>query len=373
MRPGNQAVGLTDQRNEALTNLSQLINITTQQQSDGTVSVYNSGQFLVNEGNVRPLAVVNTNNDGQQVANLALKGSNIPLSITSGEVGGLINSRDQILGGFLDQLNSLAGTFASEFNQIYSTGQGLNGYTTLTGTTSVANPAAPLDAAGLPVTPTNGTFQVQVLNTTTGLTQTTQIDVLENGMENDTTLNSLAGQLNGISGLSASVNSSGQLKISTTSPDVQVAFAGDTSGALTALGINTFFNGNDAAGLSVNSAVTSNPSTFAASAGGIGVDTQVAQQLAGFASLPLASAGGSTISDVYNNLAANVTQGSSVAQAASSAAATYEQSLQSQQQSISGVSLDTQTVDMLQYQQAYEASAKYISEIDSLLQTLLQL
>jgi flagellar hook-associated protein 1 FlgK len=370
---GNQAVGLTDQRNEALTNLSQLINITTQQQSDGTVSVYNSGQFLVDDGNVRPLAAVYTNNDGLQVADLSLKGSNIPLSITSGEVGGLINSRDQILGGFLDQLNSLAGTFASEFNQIYSTGQGLNGYASLTGTTSVANPAAPLDAAGLPVTPTNGTFQVQVLNTTTGLTQTTQIDVLENGMDNDTTLNSLAGQLNGISGLSASVNSSGQLQISTTSPDVQVAFAGDTSGALTALGVNTFFSGNDAGSLSVNSAVASDPTTFAASAGGVGVDTQVAQQLAGFASLPLASAGGSTISDVYNSLAANVTQGSSVAQAASSAAATYESSLQSQQQSISGVSLDTQTVDMLQYQQAYEASAKYISEIDSLLQTLMQL
>ena len=185
---GNQAVGLTDQRNEDLTNLSQLINITTQQQSDGTVSVYNSGQFLVDEGEVRPVAVVTSNNDGLQVANLSLKGSNVPLSITSGEVGGLINSRDQILGGFVDQLNSLAGTFASEFNQIYSTGRGLNGYTNLTGTTSVANPAAPLDAAGLPVTPTNGTFQVQVLNTTTGLTQTTQIDVLENGMDNDTTL-----------------------------------------------------------------------------------------------------------------------------------------------------------------------------------------
>ena len=112
---------------------------------------------------------------------------------------------------------------------------------------------------------------------------------------------------------------------------------------------------------------------FAASAGGIGVDTQVAQQLANFASLPLASAGGSTISDVYNSLAANVTQGSSVAQSAASAATTYESSLQSQQQSISGVSLDTQTVEMLQYQQAYEASAKYISEIDSLLQTLTQL
>ena len=151
-----------------------------------------------------------------------------------------------------------------------------------------------------PVTPVNGTFQVQVYNTTTGLTQTSQIEINENGLSNDTTLNSLAAQLNGISGLSASVNSSGQLQISTTSPELQVAFAGDTSGTLAALGINTFFTGTDAASLSVNSAVANDPTTFATSAGGIGVDTQVAQQLAGFADLPLASAGGATISDVYN-------------------------------------------------------------------------
>jgi len=369
----NQAVGLSDQRNEALSNLAQLMNITTQQQSDGTVTVYSSGQYLVDEGEVRPVAVSNSNVDGLLVSNLSLQGSNVPLSITSGEIGGLINSRDQILGGFVDQLNSLAGTFASEFNQLYSTGQGTSGYTSVTGTTSVADPSAPLDAAGLPATPVNGAFQVQLYNSTTGLTQTSQIEVNENGLSNDTTLSSLAAQLNGIGGLSASVNSSGQLQISTTSPDTQVAFAGDTSGTLAALGINTFFTGTDAATLSVNSTVVSDPTTFATSAGGIGVDTQVAQQLAGFASQPLASAGGATISEAYNTLAASVTQGSSVAQSNASAAATYQSSLQSQQQSISGVSLDTQTVDMLQYQSAYEATAKYISEIDSLLQTLTQL
>lgn len=370
---GNQAVGLTDQRNEALTQLAQLMNITTQQQSDGTVTVYNSGQYLVDEGEVRPVAIDNTVQNGQLVANITLQGSNVPLSITSGEIGGLINSRDQILGGFVDQLNSLASTFANEFNQLYSTGQGSSGYTSLTGTTSVANPAAPLDEAGLPVTPVDGSFQVLVQNTTTGETQTSQVEISENGLSNDTTLNSLVGQLNGISGISASVNSSGQLQINTTSPNLQVAFSGDTSGTLAGLGINTFFSGNTAATLSVNSAVVNEPTTFATSATGIGVDTQVAQQLANFASLPLASAGGATISDVYNTVAANVTNGSSVAQSTNSAATTYEQSLQSQQQSISGVSLDTQTVQMLQYQQAYEATAKYISEIDSLLQTLTQL
>ena len=211
----------------------------------------------------------------------------------------------------------------------------------------------------------NGTFQVLVYNSATGLTQTNQIEINENGLSNDTTLSSLAGQLNGISGLSASVNSSGQLQISTTAPDLQVAFAGDTSGTLAGLGINTFFSGTTAATLGVNSTVVNDPTTFATSAGGIGVDTQVAQQLANFANLPLASAGGATLSDVYNSVAANVTQGSSVAQSTASAAATFEQSLQSQQQSISGVSLDTQTVDMLQYQEAYRVGQIHFGDRQS--------
>jgi flagellar hook-associated protein 1 FlgK len=367
------AVGLTDARNSALSSLSQLMNIKVQEQPDGTMTVYSGGQYLVNEGVVRQVQVDNSTNRGQQVANLALAGSDTPLSITSGEVAGLINSRDNILGGFVDQLNSLAGTLSSEFNKIYSTGQGLSGYTQVTSATPVSNADAPLDETGLAVTPVTGDFQVQVYNTQTGLSQNTDVHVVESGLGDDTTLNSLAAQLNSISGLSATVNAQGQLTIATTAANTQVAFSGDTSGALAALGINTFFTGSDAGSLSVNSAAVQDPSTFAASAGGVGVDTNVAQQLANFANVPLASQGGSTLTAMQNTLVANVTQGANVAQSASDGATSFQQSLQSQETSVSGVSLDEETVSMLEYQHDYEASARFISTISSLLDQLVQL
>jgi flagellar hook-associated protein 1 FlgK len=367
------AVGLTDARNSALSSLSQLMNINVQEQPDGTMTVYSGGQYLVNEGVVRQVQVDNSTNRGQQVANLALAGSDTPLSITSGEVAGLINSRDNILGGFVDQLNSLAGTLSSEFNKIYSTGQGLSGYTQVTSATPVSNADAPLDETGLAVTPVTGDFQVQVYNTQTGLSQNTDVHVVESGLGDDTTLNSLAAQLNSISGLSATVNAQGQLTIATTAANTQVAFSGDTSGALAALGINTFFTGSDAGSLSVNSAAVQDPSTFAASAGGVGVDTNVAQQLANFANVPLASQGGSTLTAMQNTLVANVTQGANVAQSASDGATSFQQSLQSQETSVSGVSLDEETVSMLEYQHDYEASARFISTISSLLDQLVQL
>ena len=51
---GSDAVGLRDQRNSALTQLAQLIDIKTQEQPDGTVSIFAGGDFLVLEGTAVP-------------------------------------------------------------------------------------------------------------------------------------------------------------------------------------------------------------------------------------------------------------------------------------------------------------------------------
>ena len=270
----SDAVGLTDQRNVALSDLSKLIDIKVQNQQDGTVSVYTGGDYLVLGGTTCTIKVVDSSDRGQTVSQLLLAGINSPLKVSSGEVAGLIKSRDTVVGGFLDQLNSFSKTLAFEFNKVFSSGQGLNGYQQLTSTNTVDNPTHELDAAGLPFTPVNGSFQVQVTNAKTGLTQTNNVTVDLNGLDNDTSLNDLASQLNSISGLSASVTPEGKLSIKSNSPDEQFAFSNDTSHILAALGVNTFFTGNSATSLGVNQALLDDPSKFAASAGGIGQDTQ---------------------------------------------------------------------------------------------------
>jgi flagellar hook-associated protein 1 FlgK len=349
------------------------MNITTHQEKDGSVSVYSGGDYLVFEGEVRPVKVDVSSDRGLQAANIRLAQTDSPLPIDSGQIGGLINSRDQILGGFLDQLDSFANTLSTEFNKIYSTGQGLNGYQQVTSTTPVNDVNAPLAAAGLAIPPANGIFQVLVYNKKTGLTQTTNVQIQENGLDTDTSLANLATQLNSIDGLSATTTPDGRLSLKTTSSDQQVAFAGDTTGVLSALGINTFFTGKGALGIGVNQTVVNDSSTFATSQGGVGNDTLIAQQLAQFEQLPLASQNGATISNVYNQMASSVTQGSSVAKSQSDSAALFANSLQSQQQAISGVNIDEETVNMLQYQRGFQASAKVISTLNDLLNLLVQL
>jgi flagellar hook-associated protein 1 FlgK len=370
---GSDAVGLEDQRLQALQSLSQLVGVQTVQQTNGSMSVYVGGEYLVSDGVVRNVETNQSSNGGQTVTNLAISGTNTPLVSSSGQLAGLIQARDTILPGFLGSLNSFTGTLISEFNKVYASGQGLDGYTTVTSQSAVDDPNAALSAAGLSFPPSNGSFQVQIYDQTTGLTQTSNIDVNLTGSKTDTTLTQLAAELNGVSGLSASIGSDNRLSIACTSPNQEFSFANDSSGVLTSLGINTFFTGSTAADIGVNSDVQNNPSLFAASQGGFGADTNNAAELATFASTPLASQNGSTITDLYNNMVNGVTQGSAQAQSTSASADAYATSLSSQQLAESGVSIDAQTIKMLEYQQAYQATAKYISTIDSLLQLVAQI
>lgn len=123
----------------------------------------------------------------------------------------------------------------------------------------------------------------------------------------------------------------------------------------------------------MNSYVQNDPSLFAASQGGINTDTNNAVQLTSFANTPLTSQNGNSLTDLYNNMVNNVTQGSAQAQSTAASADAYATSLSSQVLATSGVSIDTETIKMLGYQEAYQASAKYISTLDGLLQLLTQL
>jgi flagellar hook-associated protein 1 FlgK len=369
-----QAVGLRDKRNLALSNLSQLVDIKVQEQPSGADNVFVGGDYLVFEGTSRQVQTVYTSDQGFQKAAVQIAGSQAPLGGGSGQLSGLLVARDQILGGFLDSLNKFSGTLANEFNKVFSSGQGLTGYQTLTSTNAVTNANQPLDAAGLPFTPVHGSFQVLMRNTQTGLTTTTDIPINLNGLgDQETTLTSLVSSLNGVNGLQASITPSGNLSLATTSPNTEFSFANDTTGTLAALGVNTLFTGSTAATLGVNQVMLNDPGKFAASSTGIGGGTDNAVLLAGFGDQPLDSQNGNSINVLQTKLTADVTQGSAVAQSIGDGFQTFQDALTAQQTATSGVSIDEEAVKMISYQRTYQASAKYIATLNDLLNTLVQL
>jgi flagellar hook-associated protein 1 len=240
----------------------------------------------------------------------------------------------------------------------------------------VANANVALDEAGLAFTPVSGYFEIIVSNKTNReLTLTREILIDLDGIDEDTTLATLAQQLDAVDGISASVTSTGQLQIESDSTDADFAFSGDTSGVLAALGLNTFFTGSTAATIGVNDEVKgiSNAGKFATSLGGVGEDSENAVRLAVFLDRPLEAANGISLSDLYNQLLNEITHGSAVSQSVADGFRTFEGSLEGQAQAVSGVSIDEEAVKMLTLQRIYQASAKFIQTISELLDVLVKL
>jgi flagellar hook-associated protein 1 FlgK len=368
----SDAGSLRTTRQIAVDRLSELIGIHVSEQPSGGLSIAVGGEFLVFEGQRREVGIGTSSVDGARTGIINFESTDSPLNTTSGELTGLYAARDEIVVGFLSRLDGVAATLAFEFNKVYSQGQGTVGFSQLTSVDGVTNSNLALDEAGLEFTPESGTFDLLVRSKEDNLTRTHTISIDLNGLDEDTTLATLAQQIDAIDGVSASITTAGQLSIRADSTDIDFSFSGDTSGVLAALGLNTFFTGSSAATLGVNDEVIgiNNVGKFAASLDGVGIGTRNAERLAAFMDQPIESAGGASLSELYDQLINQVTQGSSVAQSVAEGFRTFEGSLDGQAQAVSGVSIDEEAVKMMTLQRIYQASAKYIQTISELLDLL---
>ncbi len=369
----SDAGALRDQRNAAVDRLAEIMDIQISEQPSGALNVSVDGEYLVFESRRRLVSTNKTSEDGVILDTIQFDETKSPLNVTSGELAGLYESRDTVVKGLFDQLDEFARTLVFEFNKLYSRGQGLTGYEEVTAEFPVDDPDLELDAAGLPFTPTSGSLDVLLHNVDSGLHTTHTILINLDGIDLDTTLNDVASAIDAIDGLSSSITSTGELTVSSDSADLTFAFAGDTSGLLASLGINTFFSGTNAGNLGIKDYLEADAGKFAASAEGIAEDTKNGVDLAGFMERPLEAAGGELITDVYDQIVNNVAQGSAVATAVKDGFITFEQTLEGAHDAVSGVNLDEEAVKLLALQRLYQVSARYIKELSDLLDILVNL
>jgi flagellar hook-associated protein 1 FlgK len=368
------ANSLLDKRDAAVTKLSQLINVTTKIQPNGSMNVYIGSDPLVEATDDRGLTLTQNQNGPASAPTINFADDKGTASVTSGEIGGLLSSQGQITT-ISNQLDTQANSLVFELNKLHASGQGTEGFTTVTSTNSVSDPTAALDSptSGLANAPANGSFVVHVTNTSTGLSTSTLVKVsLTGNPATDTTLNSLGGELSGVAGVTASV-ANGKLTIGAADPGEQISFSQDSSGTLAALGINTFFTGSDAATIGVNSTIESNPGLVAAAQNGDPGDNQTATAIAKLDTTPVASLNGSTLSDAYQSMVTGVANTVANATTDSTSSQAVVQTLTAQRASLSGVSLDEETVNLIQQQNAYSAAARLITTVNEMLTSLMDI
>jgi flagellar hook-associated protein 1 len=148
----------------------------------------------------------------------------------------------------------------------------------------------------------------------------------------------------------------------------------DQNGAA-GLALFTYTPGAEATSLAVNAAVGTDPTkvVVAASASTPG-DTSVAARIADLASSGTFGTGGlHTPVDAYASFIGQVGADSQQAGEMQSNQNVVLEQLDNRRSSISGVSLDEEATDVIKFQKAYQASAKVITTINAMLDTLMNM
>ncbi|GGO84920.1 flagellar hook-associated protein FlgK [Marinobacterium nitratireducens] len=128
---GQSAFELLDQREEAIRQLSSLVDVQVTDQSNGELSVFvGNGQPLVVGMTANPMQAYPGDPDPSSFdVGLVVAGRNTELTaqISGGELGGLLQYRDESLGKSLDELGRLALVLSETMNEQHKLGMDLDG------------------------------------------------------------------------------------------------------------------------------------------------------------------------------------------------------------------------------------------------------
>jgi flagellar hook-associated protein 1 len=261
---GQSAGTFIDQRQQAIDQLSSLVDVSVIQSNNTLTLTTANGTALVSGQQSFQLS---TEPDSSGMQQIFSQGTNITSTIVSGQLGGELQARDQQIPAIQSQLDTLASDLANSINSVQTAGYDLNGNVG----TDLFNPP-----------PASGT------------------------------------------GAAAS------LSVAITDPSLIAASSDGTQGS----------NGN-------------------------------AQVMYALSSQSIIS--GQTPTNYYSSIVFNVGNASSNANAEQSASNLVLQQLNDQRSSVSGVSLDQEAANLIQYQQAYAASAQVVTTINDMMYAVINM
>lgn len=308
-------------------------------------------------------------------------GVNVDGRTSGGSLAGLFLARDDVVVPARDELDDLSRSLIWEVNSLHSQGAGLEAQDSLTGAYSVEDQTAALSNCGLTFGDAiqAGTLELVIYDADGAVSTTADISVAPSE-----SLDDLVADINAACGgeLTASVDGDGRLVLSAaTGQSFEVA--GDSSSVLAALGLNTFFNGNDAGDIAVCSSIAGDLAHI--NAGAVGDDglvasggNDVASSIARLAEQEVAigtgrSSSESTYSEFLGGLVSFIGSAAASAESKGSYAEVSAQYYSDQQASASEVNVDEELVNLTKYQQSYQAAAKMIEVTRSLMDTLLDM
>ncbi|MGH7244002.1 MAG: flagellar hook-associated protein FlgK [Phycisphaerales bacterium] len=384
------ANSLRDQRDQVIGELSKLVDVTAVDQPDGSTNILIGSTPVVLAGHSRGMRFDMTEINGKLEVSVKAKDNSEFLDIQSGQVGALLSDRKSSVESTGNALNSIASQLIFEVNKLHSTGTNKDGLTASSGTLSFAtadrtrslNDTYNTATSSLPFQTQSGGFYVTVKQTGTNATQTVRINVDVDGVDNagnpgfadDTSAESIRSAIGAIPGMTATFDAEGKLQIKAQS-GFSFSFSDDSSGALAVLGVNSFFTGTDATNIAVRSDLVTDPNQLQVGrmVNGSFVENGTALELSKLQNQTLDDLNGRTIGGTWADTVQSVGVATSSAKTAAAAATSVRESLDAQRSSLSGVSIDEESLNLLNFQRQYQAGAKLIDISNQLLTSLMQI
>jgi len=358
-RSGEEPNALLDQRDKLVSDLGELVDVNVQVQDGSTYQVSLSNGMPLVAGNKSFDLVAVKNSEDPSSITLAYEdgaGSRSPLKesvIKGGELGGLMSFRSETLDSAQNQLGQLAVTLSTSFNAQHEAGVDLNG-----------DPGEAFFEIGSP------TVISRSSNTGTGSMAAEYGDVSQLTADDYRLTYQQAGD-------SYSVENLGSGDVSTVSPDA--------GGNLSVGGVTLTPTGSPAdgdvfmlqptrhasAGFDVALSDTSQIAAADAVSGGSGNNAN-ALALLDLQNQKLVG-GSATFSGGYASMVSDIGNRAAITQANLTTQEGLSDQLYGYQQADSGVNLDEEYANLMQYQQYYSANAKIIEAGSTILDTILNL
>ncbi|MBX3366728.1 MAG: flagellar hook-associated protein FlgK [Phycisphaeraceae bacterium] len=380
------ANSLRDQRDALIEELATMVDVSVIERG-GSTDILIGSTPVVLDGISRGLTMQRSANGEIR---LATRDDGTLLSPKSGAIGSLLAERTGAVDRSINALDSLASNLIHEVNKLHSTSIGDAWLQSSAASLRIPvadrslalNDPANATLRSLPFAPTNGGFNVNIRNTATGAITTVRVGVDLDGLtaaatpgtSNDTSAEDIRSALHAIPGLNAAFTPDGSLSIAANA-GFEYSFSDDTSGVLAVLGINAYFTGTNASDIDISSTLDANPGMLGVGTWGPGglVENGAALALAGLNAKQIPALGGRTLLAAWRDHVTVTASAASAAQTEAAAATVVRESLDSQRAAVSGVSLDEEAINLLNFQQQYQAGARVIEVARQLMESLLSI
>ncbi len=128
---GSNANTLRDARNLLVDKLSEYIDVNTIESSNGELRVMVGAMEIVNGSEVNRLSSNVINEKGRMSHELVWEGTDVQIRNLNGQLKGLVETRDETIPRYIQELDTLAISIIEEVNSLHQTGYGLDGTTGL--------------------------------------------------------------------------------------------------------------------------------------------------------------------------------------------------------------------------------------------------